>query len=96
MDERSFLEQLARSLAAFLAGERSWEELGAAVLSGWDAHRIGPRADEIVADLEAVLVWRSEGVLDEDAVRAALQETLERIRAWLDRGAALSSTQVEA
>ncbi len=96
MDERSFLEQLARALAAFLAGERSWDELVEAILPGWDAHRLGPQADEIVADLEAVLVWRSEGLLDEEAVRSALQDALERIRAWLAAGEALSSTEVEA
>jgi len=96
MDERSFLEQLARALAAFLAGERSWDELMEVILPGWDAHRLGPRADEIVADLEAVLVWRSEGLLDEEAVRTALQDALERIRAWLAAGEALSSTEVEA
>jgi len=85
MDERSFLEQVERSLTAFLAGTGSLDALVAAsVVPGWNAHRIGPRADEVVADLEALLVWRSERVLNDEEWRAELQRLAERVRRWLD------------
>jgi predicted esterase len=84
MDERSFLEQVEQWLTAFLAGTSSLDDLIAAVLvPGWDAHRIGPRADEVVADLEALLVWRSERVLNDEELRAEFQRLAERVRRWL-------------
>jgi hypothetical protein len=85
MDERSFLEQVEQWLTAFLAGTSSLDDLIAAVLvPGWDAHRLGPRADEVVADLEALLVWRSERVLSDEGLRAEFQRLAERVRHWLD------------
>ena len=58
--------------------------IAAIVVPGWDAHRIGPRADEVVADLEAILVWRSERVLSDEGLRAELQRLAQRVRHWLD------------
>jgi hypothetical protein len=85
MDERSFLEQVERSLTAFLAGTGSLDDLIAAILvPGWDAHRLGQRADEVVADLESLLVWRSERVLSDEGLRAEFQRLAERVRHWLD------------
>jgi hypothetical protein len=97
MDERSFLEQAARSITAVLAGERAPDELMATVIvPGWDAQQLGPRADEVVADLEALLVWRSEHVLDEEAWRTELRHVLERVLAWLDAGTSAPPVEVEA
>ncbi|WP_038039848.1 hypothetical protein [Thermorudis peleae] len=97
MDEQSFLEQVARSIAAVLAGERSPDEFVTAVLlPGWDAQHLGPRADEVVADLEALVVWRSEHVLDEEAWRTELRHVLERVLAWLNTGTSATPVDVEA
>jgi hypothetical protein len=84
MDERSFLEQAERWLTAFLNGTCSLDDLIAAILvPGWDAHRLGQRADEVVADLESLLVWRSESVLNDETMRAEFQRLAERVRHWL-------------
>jgi len=84
MDERSFLEQVERWLTAFLNGTCSLDDLIAAILvPGWDAHRLGPRADEVVADLESSLVWRSERVLSDEGLRAEFERLAERVRHWL-------------
>jgi len=57
MDERSFLDQVVRSFDAFLTGACSLEELVALVIvTGWEVQRLGLVADEVLAELEALLV----------------------------------------
>ncbi|GBD21324.1 hypothetical protein HRbin28_01773 [bacterium HR28] len=89
MDERPFLEQVRQLIAEFLAGQRPFAELVTGiVLPGWEAQQLGPAADDVVAEVEALAVWRSEWVLDEEEMRAALRALLERVERSLDAGAA--------
>jgi hypothetical protein len=95
MDERSFLEQVERWLTAFLNGTCSLDDLiAASVVPGWNAHRIGPRADEVVADLEALPVWRSERVLSDETMRAEFQRLAERVRHWLAGETVVPSAEI--
>lgn len=92
MDERSFLQFVGWRIAEVLAGQRSLEELLAEIaVVGWEAHRLGPHADEVVADLEALLAWQSEQLLAEEELRSELRKLLARIERGLDSRTAPAS-----
>ncbi len=86
MDERSFLQLVGRQIAEVLAGQRSLEELLAeSAVVGWEAHRLGPHADEVVADLEALLAWQSEHLLAEEELRSELRALLARVHVLISQ-----------
>lgn len=72
-------------VARYLAGELPFEGAVARLIElTWNAHTFGPLADEVAADLEALLVWRSEGVVDDQRFRAELAGLVERVARALD------------